>query len=52
MPRQARLDAVETLQNVMVRGIERSAICRDDTDRADLSGRLVARRGAAHAVCG
>ena len=35
MPRQARLDAPGVLHHVMVRGIERRAIFRDDTDRAD-----------------
>ncbi len=35
MPRQPRRDAPETLQHVMVRGIERTAIFRDDADRAD-----------------
>ena len=48
MPRQARLDAPETLHHVMVRGIERTAIFRDDADRADFVGRLatLAERGA------
>jgi hypothetical protein len=40
MPRQARLDAPETLHHVMVRGIERTAVFRDDTDRADFMARL------------
>jgi REP element-mobilizing transposase RayT/transcriptional regulator with XRE-family HTH domain len=40
MPRQARLDAPETLHHVMVRGIERTAVFRDDTDRADFLARL------------
>jgi len=40
MPRQARLDAPETLHHVMVRGIERRALFRDDTDRADFVARL------------
>jgi hypothetical protein len=34
MPRQARLDAPGTLHHVMVRGIERTQIVRDDADRA------------------
>ena len=42
MPRQARLDAPETLHHVMVRGIERTAIFRDETDRADFLARLAA----------
>jgi len=41
MPRQARLDAPGTLHHVMVRGIERRNIFRDDTDRADFVARLV-----------
>jgi putative transposase len=48
MPRQARLDAPDTLHHVMVRGIERTAIFRDDLDRADFVARLaaLAERGA------
>ena len=42
MPRQARLDAPDTLHHVMVRGIERTAIFRDDTDRTDFLARLAA----------
>jgi putative transposase len=42
MPRQARLDAPDTLHHVMVRGIERTAIFRDDVDRADFVARVAA----------
>lgn len=42
MPRQARLDAPRTLHHVMVRGLERRAIFRDDADRADFVGCLAA----------
>jgi REP element-mobilizing transposase RayT len=42
MPRQARLDAPDTLHHVMVRGIERTALFRDDTDRTDFVTRLAA----------
>ena len=42
MPRQPRLDAPDTLHHVMVRGIERTAIFRDDVDRADFVARLAA----------
>jgi hypothetical protein len=35
MPRQARLDAPGTLHHVMIRGIERSLIFKDDQDRQD-----------------
>jgi putative transposase len=40
MPRQARLDAPDTLHHVMVRGLERRVIFRDDRDRADFVARL------------
>jgi REP element-mobilizing transposase RayT len=40
MPRQPRLDAPGILHHVMVRGIERRAIVRDDTDRADFVDRV------------
>ena len=42
MPRQPRLDAPDTLHHVMVRGLERRAIFRDDQDRADFVVRLAA----------
>ncbi|MCX5733495.1 MAG: transposase, partial [candidate division NC10 bacterium] len=40
MPRQPRLDAPDTLHHVMVRGIERTTIFRDDVDQADFLARL------------
>jgi REP-associated tyrosine transposase len=40
MPRQARLDAPGTLHHVMVRGIDRQLIFRDDADREDFVARL------------
>jgi hypothetical protein len=40
MPGQPRLDAPDTLHHVMVRGIERTAIFREDRDRADIVARL------------
>jgi putative transposase len=40
MPRQPRLDAPDTLHHVMVRGIERTTLFRDDTDRADFVARV------------
>ena len=48
MPRQPRLDAPQTLHHVMVRGIERTTIFRDDTDRTDFLARCgtLAERGA------
>jgi putative transposase len=42
MPCQARLDAPETLHHVMVRGIERRAVFRDDADRDDFVARVAA----------
>ena len=39
MPRQARLDAPGTLHHVMIRGIERSPIFKDDQDRRDFISR-------------
>jgi len=48
MPRQPRLDAPEILHHVMVRGLERRVIFRDDTDRGDFVARLarLAAQGA------
>ncbi len=43
MPRQARLDAPDTLHPIMVRGIDRTPIFRDDPDRTEFLGRLAAR---------
>jgi len=40
MPRQPRLDAPGVLHQVMVRGIERRAIFRDEADRAAVVARL------------
>lgn len=40
MPRQPRRDAPGALQHVMVRGIEKRAIFRDDVDRRDFVARL------------
>jgi putative transposase len=42
MPRQPRLDAPDTLHHIMVRGLERRAIFKDDSDRADFVARLAA----------
>lgn len=42
MPRQPRLDAPDVLHHVMVRGIERTRIFRDDADGADFVARLAA----------
>ncbi len=40
MPRQARLDAPGTLHHVIIRGLERGMIVRDDTDRDAFVARL------------
>lgn len=40
MPRGARLDAPGTLHHVIVRGIERGSIVRDDNDREDFVCRM------------
>jgi REP element-mobilizing transposase RayT len=40
MPRHARLDAPGALQHIIIRGIERQRIFRDDDDRAALLTRL------------
>ena len=40
MPRKARIDAPGALHHIIIRGIERKAIFRDDTDRADFLKRL------------
>jgi len=40
MPRQARLDAPGVLHHIMIRGIERRKIFKDDKDREDMLDRL------------
>jgi hypothetical protein len=40
MPRQARFDAAGILYHVMIRGIERRKIFKNDEDRNDLVDRL------------
>ena len=40
MPRQARIDAPGALHHIIIRGIERRAIFRDDKDREDFLERL------------
>lgn len=42
MPRQARLDAPDTLHHVMVQGLERRSIFMDDVDREDFVARVAA----------
>jgi len=40
MPRQARLDAPETLHHVVIQGIEGANIFSDDKDREDFISRV------------
>ena len=40
MPRQARIDAPGALHHVMIRGIEKTAVFRDDKDRTSFLDRL------------
>jgi len=40
MPRQSRIDAPGALHHIMVRGIERKRIFRDNKDRVDFLTRL------------
>jgi len=46
MPRQARLDAPGTLHHVMIRGIERSDLFRDERDRGEFLSRIGELAGA------
>ncbi len=46
MPRQPRLDTPGTLHHVIVRGLDRGAIVRDDQDRAEFVTRLRDAAGA------
>ncbi|NQE45396.1 hypothetical protein C5S31_05165 [ANME-1 cluster archaeon GoMg2] len=41
MPRQARLDAPGSLHHILIRGIERKEIVKDDHDRQNFVYRLV-----------
>jgi hypothetical protein len=40
MPRKARVDAAGALQHIIIRGIERRKIYRDDGDRSNFLDRL------------
>ena len=40
MPRQSRIDAPDALNHVIIRGIERKAIFKDDTDRTEFVERI------------
>jgi hypothetical protein len=47
MPRHARLDAEGVLRHIIVRGIERRLIFRDDSDK----NRFVERMGNSWSAC-
>lgn len=51
MPRKARLDAPGALHHIIVRGIERRKIFRDDSDREDLMRRLGEVLGDSQTPC-
>jgi REP element-mobilizing transposase RayT len=51
MPRQARLDAPGILHHVIIRGIERRHIFKDDQDREDLLERLETLLPELHMSC-
>jgi REP element-mobilizing transposase RayT len=40
MPRKARIDAPGALHHIIIRGIERKAIFKDNADRANILERL------------
>jgi len=43
IPREPPLDALDILRHVMVRGLERRAICTDAPGRADFVARVAVR---------
>ena len=51
MPRQARLDAPGALHHIMIRGIERRKIFRNDRDRKDFLDRLAKLLPATKTAC-
>ncbi|MBU4427047.1 MAG: transposase, partial [Proteobacteria bacterium] len=51
MPRTARLDAPGVLHHVMIRGIERRKIFRNNIDREDFIERLEVLCPATHTSC-
>ncbi|MBI4537624.1 MAG: transposase [candidate division NC10 bacterium] len=51
MPRGRRLDAPGVLHHIMIRGIERRTIFRDDTDREDFLARLARHLVATQTAC-
>jgi putative transposase len=51
MPRRARLDAPGVIHHVMIRGIERRSIFRDNNDRDDMIDRLADLLPATKTAC-
>jgi len=51
MPRQARLDAAGVLHHIMIRGIEKRNIFRNDRDRNDLLDRLASLLPETKTIC-
>ncbi len=51
MPRLARLDAPGVIHHVMIRGIERRKIFRNDKDRNDMMDRLADLLPATNTIC-
>jgi putative transposase len=46
MPRKSRIDAAGAIHHVMIRGIERGTVFKDDTDRKHFQQRLIGIRAA------
>ena len=51
MPRQARIDAPGALHHIIIRGIERKAIFKDNADRANFLKRLALIISETETVC-
>lgn len=51
MPRKARIDAPGALQHIIIRGIERKAIFKDDSDRDNFLDRLSALVSESNTGC-
>jgi REP element-mobilizing transposase RayT len=51
MPRKAHIDAPGALQHIIIRGIERKAIIKDDIDRENFLDRLSALVSESKAGC-
>ncbi len=51
MPRLARLDAPGVIHHVMIRGIERRKIFRNNKDRNDMMDRLTDLLPATNTIC-